>query len=602
MGIGSKLKRFVRKVIPNEAAELAVKAAPFVAPFNPAIAAAMAGIGSFDQTGRIGSSVKAGLGTYAMGQGARMLGGAGFQKGFGGGGGLGSYFTSPFSGGQLFGSVGAQGPVDPIFGGTGETKFFTGGDSNLNRLLGDASSTANQSASNAITEGGQSVLQPDGTVIDSATGNVISEGGKLVSGTSETGTLAKLLNPDISLMDKGKIINDFMTDPNNKFLVSALGGTATAIAQYFENKANEEATKNDFRTFAEMGDDTYNLQYVADGGPIVKEEKQLTAREGILGPTANGGRPLFDPEKMSEKYAQGGRIGFQDGGESNYYIGGRPATEEEYNMQGDYMDLTPEGMDLFKAFRLENPDVDENIILDALKKQGYSGDSRVLNADGGRIGFQMGGGLFGGDVNYMQGNSAMADSPQYQAWENIYSQNPDQAAMFPDHLAFKQLYETENKADGGRIGFRFGGGDFSDQVKQIDLDREMDFLLRVGQAHGPKGSRELEKQAIDNIQSNALDLFYEKLKNGGLAGYFNGGRVDLALGGGPNREPDMEMDLRPGGFIPVGIAERADDVPARVSKNEFVMTADAVRAAGGGSVDKGAQVMYDLMNRLEGQA
>ena len=43
-------------------------------------------------------------------------------------------------------------------------------------------------------------------------------------------------------------------------------------------------------------------------------------------------------------------------------------------------------------------------------------------------------------------------------------------------------------------------------------------------------------------------------------------------------------------------------IPARVSKNEFVMTADAVRAAGGGSVDKGAQVMYDLMNRLEGQA
>ena len=117
-----------------------------------------------------------------------------------------------------------------------------------------------------------------------------------------------------------------------------------------------------------------------------------------------------------------------------------------------------------------------------------------------------------------------------------------------------------------------------------------------------EAAEKLKKQATDNIQSNALDLFYDNLKNGGLAGYFNGGRVDLALGGGPNREPDMEMDLRPGGFIPVGIAERADDVPARVSKNEFVMTADAVRAAGGGSVDKGAQVMYDLMNRLEGQA
>ena len=52
----------------------------------------------------------------------------------------------------------------------------------------------------------------------------------------------------------------------------------------------------------------------------------------------------------------------------------------------------------------------------------------------------------------------------------------------------------------------------------------------------------------------------------------------------------------------MGSKERADDVPARVSKNEFVMTADAVRAAGGGSVNKGAQRMYDLMNNLEARA
>jgi hypothetical protein len=64
----------------------------------------------------------------------------------------------------------------------------------------------------------------------------------------------------------------------------------------------------------------------------------------------------------------------------------------------------------------------------------------------------------------------------------------------------------------------------------------------------------------------------------------------------------MEMDYRGGGFIPMGSKERADDVPARVSKNEFVMTADAVRAAGGGSVNQGAKKMYDLMNNLEARA
>jgi hypothetical protein len=79
----------------------------------------------------------------------------------------------------------------------------------------------------------------------------------------------------------------------------------------------------------------------------------------------------------------------------------------------------------------------------------------------------------------------------------------------------------------------------------------------------------------------------------GIMGYNMGGSV-LPQG--------MEMDYRGGGFIPMGSKERADDVPARVSKNEFVMTADAVKAAGGGSVNQGAKRMYNLMNNLEAQA
>jgi hypothetical protein len=61
-----------------------------------------------------------------------------------------------------------------------------------------------------------------------------------------------------------------------------------------------------------------------------------------------------------------------------------------------------------------------------------------------------------------------------------------------------------------------------------------------------------------------------------------------------------EMDLRDdGGFVPIGRMEKADDVPARLSKNEFVFTADAVRNAGEGDVDKGAEVMYNMMKNLE---
>ncbi len=83
------------------------------------------------------------------------------------------------------------------------------------------------------------------------------------------------------------------------------------------------------------------------------------------------------------------------------------------------------------------------------------------------------------------------------------------------------------------------------------------------------------------------------LKDGGVVKMKDGGIMDL---GG------KEMDLRGGGFVPIGKKERADDVPARLSKNEFVMTADAVRAAGGGNINEGARRMYETMNRLEARA
>ena len=82
-------------------------------------------------------------------------------------------------------------------------------------------------------------------------------------------------------------------------------------------------------------------------------------------------------------------------------------------------------------------------------------------------------------------------------------------------------------------------------------------------------------------------------KDGGIASFKDGGIMDL---GG------KEMDMRTGGFIPIGAKERADDVPARLSKNEFVMTADAVRAAGGGDINEGAKRMYETMNKLEARA
>jgi hypothetical protein len=106
------------------------------------------------------------------------------------------------------------------------------------------------------------------------------------------------------------------------------------------------------------------------------------------------------------------------------------------------------------------------------------------------------------------------------------------------------------------------------------------------------------------IYQIALDMIDEG--GGNAMGGLPNDRTNFALGTRPTAQESglgglpIEADMRyTGGFMPYGAKEKADDVPARLSKNEFVFTADAVRAAGGGSVQKGAQKMYNTMKQLE---
>ena len=199
-----------------------------------------------------------------------------------------------------------------------------------------------------------------------------------------------------------------------------------------------------------------------------------------------------------------------------------------------------------------------------------------------------------------------------------------QAYNHPEELIESTLAELGLR-NGGRIGYAGGGGitDIFAETSFVkpDFGGITEAVTNVGEKNDLVASRQqdlfmLREEAImqgddDKILEIESDFLREfnvpmptseniteesvtqMAAQGGIMGYNMGGSV-LPQG--------MEMDYRQGGMIPMGSEERADDVPARVSKNEFVMTADAVRAAGGGSVNKGAQRMYDLMNNLEARA
>ena len=159
------------------------------------------------------------------------------------------------------------------------------------------------------------------------------------------------------------------------------------------------------------------------------------------------------------------------------------------------------------------------------------------------------------------------------------------------------------------------------QLRLEELDEEQ--LMIVYQAAMEQQPEAMAMQEED-IQFDPQMAAPQMAAYGGRIGLANGGvlgshvpgyttppgynRFDYPSGGVRVRRAEggimdlggVEKDYRQeGGFVPLGKEEKADDVPARLSKNEFVFTADAVRAAGGGDIDSGAEVMQNVMDNLE---
>jgi len=229
-------------------------------------------------------------------------------------------------------------------------------------------------------------------------------------------------------------------------------------------------------------------------------------------------------------------------------------------------------------------------------------------------------------------------------------QNKDTSSLAQKYPFLVDQEYSASFATGGRIGFKDGTPKKKKGIKEVEKEKPMtpeeyfkgkeefnkeqllqdmedeykEYLDR--QKYGPRNEAakggDIEdtpkKEGImmaSNMQNDAvLERLFEKYLDMGLSPEDaakkameefdkmsmkeNMGRT-MAAEGGMMDLGGNEMDLRGGGFVPIGAREKADDVPARLSKNEFVFTADAVRAAGGGSVDRGADLMYKTMKQLE---
>ena len=686
-GLGSSLKKFVRKIIPNEVAEIATKAAPFVAPFNPALAGVMSGIGTFDQTGSIGSGLKAGAMNYGGGQAARYLGGANFQG-------------NPFGQGGAFTGSGFRGGFSsPLGNQTGLGKMFSnqpiqgvGGENYVNEL------SLPNNAANAVSGGAETLANaselsfvPNNTasaLVDAAdmslVGDVKQAAAKefnlfkavgdfdyksLGNKTLELGKKfgkAMFTNKDGSIdkaavmgaiafagsyaealalaEDAGVELTEEIYDETKKeakqeeyagYLTNFFGGQKDGGRIGYEGGANE-LIKN--KLMEDIMPDTSTeemIMIMTEDGPKMIKRSDYEAMPGMFRDTTTSlygdaarGRPV--PE-----FANGGRIGYARGTPDNTTMFEELNTDTIYRPEPESTITLPEKMP--GDDRMAGVDGDgfnedaDNIrgLAEIYMQEGMSESDAYSKAvgeiyeidmskfkKGGRVNRRFGSpeegersGVMemlsvdvdaGGDeeeenmtMAYEPGNfTNVQKSYMYRRLAGMGGKDrsitmPDLYKIFKnpgkypaDEAVIQVILETNGYKDGGRIGLKDGTGS-SNRVAQLMLER--DYLL----------SKDEDVSFID----------LELERDFGIQMKAEGGIMEAKVPTGQMRKNNAgvaERDYRQtGGFVPVGIKERADDVPAMLSKNEFVMTADAVRGLGNGSVEEGSKKLYNTMKQAE---
>jgi hypothetical protein len=649
------IKDRIRKLIPNELADVAVKAAPFVAPFNPGIAGLMRGIGRFDQRGSISDAFKQGIATAGFGAGARALGGA---DPFGGG--LKGGFTSPLDAEKTtkFKTLFERQKADIDLTKTkdkpgflrkaaeetiGKVPVLQNLSPKVQEKLLAGTITSGASALYSYFTGEFEPQQPGETVGEYLARR--NERVKLQMRQVMDSYYTPLRNPEYAAMtpeQKNNFIDGLVgqaglegtTDFQGE--ARATGGRvgyqtggitmANTLAENIRrNVANQAAVGQMFQAAASKAFPEGKFQQIKASSPTQKDYNIRSTKDlvenlpggiakDVLAPAAASVLSLpYDAIQASQRMEPGSGIaGFVDAFKAE-----NPISSLKERTTGAAGPL---------AERLSQPDIID-VGSDPLAEKTPTPDAGTISQEGVIPGFKR-----IGERSYQGPDGQVYGSETYSSIA---------AGMYPD------IYDPNKKIipEEGTIG------PITKLPIEPDPDTPIDELIKPimptlpveprtdqdilegyekfkeqnpGAGMGPGLAVMIYGRLPDgtpltftnSAQASAFNQYLESIGQPPFERSFSpvGFKDDsgekslskLAGGGMPtgimktNKAGVMERDYRDkGGFVPVGIKEKADDVPAMLSKNEFVFTADAVRGAGNGSIEKGAQRMYDTMKNLE---
>jgi len=465
----------------------------------------MYGLGSFVKkfTRPLKKIVKSPLGKAALlGGGAYLLGGGRFGLGTGDG-----------------------------FGSSGIAKYLKGG---LGNFMKGNAGTKMGSLSNIFRQGGK-----QGADFSMAR---LGLGGLGLAATT------------LPFLAGGEEDEDVITDP-----FSTTPSSISDIVSMAQNKdpslrfmPNSQYVQKNFYKAADGG-----IAKLSMGGGAGQQQMMQALQAEYMKYRQNGGTMPFEQyakmvmqqQGQPQMAAEGGRIGYSNGGLSTYQI----------------FKLKELGYDT-KGGKVLDPFGGEKVLKDILKVNKY--------ANGGRIGYAEAGPVMEEDVEVINEDT-----------QQVASNNENDRIL---ELLFEKYLDMGMSMEEAEAAARME----LDQMSQGPAMEETMVEDRVmANAGGMMDYMSSANPMADSYLMEDTDIVNMYRPGGDRQPAAEGGIMDL---GG------MEKDYRAeGGFVPIGGQEKADDVPARLSKNEFVFTADAVRNAGGGDIDAGAEVMENMMNHLE---